>query len=112
MADNIAKNPVKGNLCHGFSGKQLEDNISKESGNTCMNPVARMIPAAKALTITKRLRSGCKAGIERVKRGALTPIMLVTKIETMAIIFRVKALALSLQELVSSTHPSFTADSA
>lgn len=38
--------------------------------------------------------------------------MLVTKIETVAIIFRVKALALSLQELVSSTHPSFTTDSA
>lgn len=76
--------------------------MSKESGSTCMNPVARMIPAAKDLTITKRFRSGCKAGMERVTRGKHTPIMLVTRMETIAMILRGRARFLSLQELLDS----------
>lgn len=79
--------------------------MSKESGKTCMKPVPRIIPAANALTITKRLRSGLNADIERVTRGKHTPIMLVTKMETMAMIFKVKALDLLLHVLcVSDPH--------
>ncbi|KAL2494055.1 Uncharacterized protein Fot_37812 [Forsythia ovata] len=75
----MATNPVKGNLCHGFSFKQLDDNISNESGKTCMNPVPKMIPAAKHLTITNRLRSGLRAGIERVIRVSPSQGWLLTK---------------------------------
>lgn len=71
-----------------------------------MNPVARIIPAAKALTTTKRFLSGCRAGIQRVNSGKQTPIMLVIKIVTMAMILRGNAADLSLQELVSSPHSS------
>lgn len=110
IADNIATNPVKGNLCHGFSFKQLDDNMSNESGSTCMNPVARMIPAANALTITKRLRSGFSAGIERVTNGRHTPIILVTKMENMAMIFKGNALDLLTHELFSSAPQSSTTD--
>lgn len=106
MADNMATNPENGNLCQGLSFKQLEVSMSNESGNTCMNPVARIIPAAKALTTTKRFLSGCRAGIERVKSGKQTPIMLVIKIVTIAMILRGNAADLSLQELVSSPHSS------
>lgn len=56
-----------------------------------------MIPAAKHLTITNRFRSGCRAGIERVTSGKHTPIMLVTRIEKMAMIFRGRALDLLMQ---------------
>lgn len=66
IADNIATNPVNGNLCHGLSAKQLDLNMSKESGKTCMNPVARMMPEAKALIMINKLRSGLRAGRERV----------------------------------------------
>lgn len=107
IADNIATKPVKGNLCHGFSFKQGDHNMSKESGNTCMNPVARMIPEAKALTMMNRLRSGAKAGIEREKRGKHTPIMLVTKMEAMAMSLRGSAADLLLQLFwLSDWHPS------
>lgn len=70
-----------------------------------MNPVARIIPAANALTTTNRLRSGLRAGIERVTSGKQTPIMLVMRMEKIAIIFRGKARFLLLQVLfVSSSH--------
>lgn len=105
IADNIATNPVNGNLCHGFSAKQLDLNMPKESGKTCMNPVARMIPEAKALMMMKRLRSGLRAGTERVTRGRETPMMLVMRIEAMPMSFNGRALVLLLQELlVSSLH--------
>lgn len=65
--------------------------MSKESGSTCMNPVARIIPAANALTTTNRLRSGLRAGIERVTSGRQTPMMLVMRMEKIAIILRGKA---------------------
>lgn len=109
IADNIARKPENGNLCHGLSFKQLDDNMSKESGKTCMKPVASMMPAAKDLTMRNRFLSGCSAGIERVTRGKHTPIMLVTRMETMAMILRGNALALSLQELMDSVpHSSDT----
>ena len=105
IADNIATKPVKGNLCHGLSAKQLDLNMSKESGKTCINPVAKMMPEAKALTITKRLRSGLRAGTERVIRGKHTPMMLVMRIVAMPMIFKLRALDLLLQGLfVSSSH--------
>lgn len=105
MADNIARKPVNGNLCHGLLDKQVDLNMSKESGKTCINPVAKMMPEAKALTITKRLRSGLRAGMERVIRGRHTPMMLVTRIAAMPMIFKGKALDLLLQGLlVSSSH--------
>ena len=110
MADNIATKPVKGNLCQGCFGKHCDDNMSKESGNTCMNPVARMIPAANDLTITKRLRSGLSAGIDRVTRGKHTPIMLVTRMDIMAMILSVKALDLLIQSPVSVEHSSGATD--
>lgn len=105
IVDNIATKPVNGNLCQGLSDKQVDLNMSKESGKTCINPVAKMMPEAKALTITKRLRSGLRAGMERVIRGRHTPMMLVTRIVAMPMIFKDKALDLLLQGLfVSSSH--------
>nr|GEV16856.1 hypothetical protein [Tanacetum cinerariifolium] len=98
--DNIATNPVKGNLCQGLSGKQLDLSMSKESGKTCMNPVARMMPEAKALMMMKRLRSGLSAGTERAMRGKETPMMLVKRIEAMPMSFNVRAFDLLLHELV------------
>ncbi|KAL6975922.1 hypothetical protein U1Q18_024717 [Sarracenia purpurea var. burkii] len=80
--------------------------MSKESGSTCMNPVARMIPAANDLTITKRFRSGLSAGIERVTRGEPTPTMLVTIMQAMATIFSGRALDLSMQSPNSDEHSS------
>lgn len=80
--------------------------MSNESGNTCMNPVARMIPAANALTMTNKFRSGWRAGMERVRRGELTPMMLVTRMEKMAMSFRDNAPDLSVQELFSGSHSS------
>ena len=107
IADSIATKPVKGNLCHVFFVKHGDHSMSKESGNTCMNPVARMIPEANALTMMNRLRSGLKAGIEREKRGKHTPIMLVTNIEAMAISLSGSAADLLLQLLLlSDSHSS------
>lgn len=83
--------------------------MSNESGKTCMNPVARIIPAAKDFAITKMFRSGLRAGMERVTRGKHTPIMLVTRIETMAMILSGCALCLLLQESCAcSSHPGDT----
>lgn len=110
MAESMATNPVKGNLCHGFSFKQLDDKLSKESGKTCMNPVAKIIPAANDLTMTKRLRSGLSAGTERVTSGRETPIILVTRMETIAMILRGKAFFLLLQLSFSSEPQSSTTD--
>lgn len=92
--DNIARNPEKGNLCHGFSSRHIDDNISKESGRTCIKPVPRMIPEAKHLMIVKMFPSGWRNETLRLKRGAPTPIMLATRIVMIAMIFRGKALAL------------------
>ncbi|MCD9644217.1 hypothetical protein HAX54_032365 [Datura stramonium] len=80
--------------------------MSNESGSTCMKPVARIIPAANALTITKRLRSGLRAGIECVTSGRHTPIMLVIKMDIMAMIFKDNALDLLTHELSSSAPQS------
>lgn len=84
--------------------------MSKESGSTCMKPVAKIIPAANALTITKRLLSGLRAGIERENNGRHTPIMLVIKMETMAMIFKDNALDLLTHELSSSSPQYSTTD--
>lgn len=85
--------------------------MSNESGKTCMNPVARIIPAAKDFTITNKLLSGLRAGTERVTRGKQTPIMLVTRMETMAMIFRGNAFDLLLHESSeSASHSSETAE--
>lgn len=43
----------------------------------------------------------------RLKRGAATPIMLVTRMATIATILRGKALVLSMQESVESVSHSF-----
>ncbi|XP_025801630.1 fe(2+) transport protein 1-like [Panicum hallii] len=69
-----------------------EVRLLKESGSTCMYPVAKMTPDAKALTMTKRLWSGQSAGTEREKSGRHTPITLATRIIGMAISFRRSAL--------------------
>ncbi|KAL2473921.1 fe(2+) transport protein 1-like [Forsythia ovata] len=79
------------------------------SGKTCINPVPRIIPEAKDLTMIKRLRSGLRAGIEHVTRGKHTSIMLMKRMEEMAMIFRCSALALLLQLLFdSASHTSST----
>jgi len=92
--DNIARNPEKGNLCHGFSSRHIDDNISKESGKTCIKPVPRMIPEAKHLMIVKMFPSGWRNETLRLKRGAPTPIMLAMRITKIAMTLRGKALAL------------------
>lgn len=51
-------NVGKGNFRHGFSGKQGDVKQSKESGRTCIYPVARITPEANALTIAKGFLSG------------------------------------------------------
>ena len=85
--------------------------MSNESGKTCMNPVARIIPAAKDFTITNKFLSGLRAGTERVTRGKQTPIMLVTRMETMAMIFRGNAFDLLLHESSeSASHSSETTE--
>ncbi|KAD3642239.1 hypothetical protein E3N88_31463 [Mikania micrantha] len=105
IADSIATKPVNGNFCHGFLAKQLDLNMPKESGKTCINAVAKMMPDAKALTITNRLRSGLRTGMERVIRGRDTPMRLVMNMAAIPIIFKGKALDLLLQGLlVSSSH--------
>lgn len=78
-----------------------------------MNPVARIIPEAKALTMANRLLSGFNAGIERVTNGSETPIILVIRIETMAIIFSGSAFCLLLQEFEdSASHSDGTTETA
>lgn len=106
MADIIATKPEKGNLCHGFSLRQFDQSISKESGKTCMKPVARMIPAAKALRMTNMFLSGCNIGIDRVTSGEPTPMTLAMRIEKMAMILRRKALSLFVHELAVVSHSS------
>lgn len=92
--DNIATNAAKGNLCHGLSLRHSDDSISKESGKTCMNPVPSMIPEEKHFIIVKMLPSERRKGIERLNRGVVTPIKLVAKMATMAMILRGNAFAL------------------
>ena len=104
--DNIARNPENGNLCHGFSSRHGDDNISNESGKTCIKPVPRIIPEAKHLKIVKMFPSGWRKGTFRLKRGAPTPIMLATKIAAIAMILRGKALALSTHGLADSLAQS------
>ena len=109
--DSIARNPVKGNLCHGFSSRHCDDNMSKESGNTCIKPVPRMIPEAKHLTTVKMSPSGRRNGTERLKRGAPTPIMLATRIVAIAMILRGKALDLLTHGFADSlAHSSGTVE--
>jgi hypothetical protein len=74
-----------------------------------MNPVPRMIPAAKHFTITKRSRSGLKAGIERDTKGKLTPIMLVNNIANIDIIFSGRAFSLLLHLFEDSLSQSASA---
>lgn len=86
--------------------------MSKESGRTCMNAVPRIMPAAKALTMMKRSRSGWRAGKARENSGEQTPIMLVTNIDTIAIIFSDRAFDLSMHEPVSDPHSSGATETA
>lgn len=108
--ESIATNPENGNLCQGFSSRHGELSMSKESGSTCMNPVARIIPEAKALTIAKRSRSGRRAGIDREKSGAQTPKKLVARIAAIAMILRGSALAWLTQLPVSPWQFSGTTE--
>ena len=71
-----------------------------------MNPVPRMMPAAKHFTIMKRLFSGLRAGTERVTKGRDMPIMLAAKMVNMAMIFRGRAFFLLLQLLLDSASNS------
>ncbi|QCE02874.1 hypothetical protein DEO72_LG8g890 [Vigna unguiculata] len=105
MAVHIATKPVKGKSPHGCSFKQGEVRFSKASGNTWMNPVARITPAARAFIKTKIFFSGLKAGITLLRRGIHTPIALAIKIDTKAIILYLKDLAV----LRSSFSPSHSA---
>lgn len=77
-----------------------------------MKPVARIIPDAKHLTITNKLLSGVRAGIERVNKGEHTPIILEINMEKMAMILRGKAFSLLVQPSVSVLHSSGTTESA
>lgn len=93
-ADSIAMNVVNGNFLHGYSGKHSDVKQSNESGKTCMYPVARITPEAKALTNTKSFLSGCKAGMARERMGRVTPIILATRIAAMAMTLSFKDLVL------------------
>lgn len=74
-----------------------------------MNPVPRMIPAAKHFTIMKRSFSGLRAGTERVTKGRVMPIMLEAKMVNMAMIFRGRAFFLLLQLFLDSASQSAVA---
>lgn len=87
IADSIATKVVKGNFFQGCSGKQSDLKSSKESGITCMYPVARITPEANAFTIANKSFSGLRAGTARENNGRQTPIMLVASIEAMAMSF-------------------------
>jgi hypothetical protein len=56
-AATIAKNPGKGNLDHGKSGKHGLLRASVPPASIWTKPVASMTPAAKALAATKRFPS-------------------------------------------------------
>jgi hypothetical protein len=103
-ADSMATKVVKGNFFQGFIGKQSDIKSLKESGNTCMYPVARITPDANAFITTNKSLSGLSAGIVRENNGKHTPIILATKIEKMAISF-------SCKDLASSWHPPVEAES-
>ncbi|PON88508.1 hypothetical protein TorRG33x02_157220 [Trema orientale] len=60
-----------------------------------MKPVARITPAAKALTMKKISFSGRRVGIFFPKTGRETPTALATSIEVIATSLNCKALALS-----------------
>ena len=61
-AETMAMKVVKGNSCHGLSGKHGDSKSARESGRTCMKPVERITPEAKALTIENNGFSMEKAG--------------------------------------------------
>lgn len=58
IAEIMATKVVNGKSLHGWSGRQGELRSLKESGRTCMYPVARITPEAKALTMMKVFPSG------------------------------------------------------
>lgn len=72
-----------------------------------MKLVPNIIPDAKHLMTMKIFPSGLRNGTYRLKRGAVTPIMLVTRIATIAMILRGNALVLSMHEFVESVSHSF-----
>jgi len=69
----MATKPVKGNFPHGFSLRQGEVKLSYASGSMWTNPVARITPAAKALTMKNMSFLGLRAGILLLSNGRLTP---------------------------------------
>jgi len=95
MAVHIATNPVKGKSPHGCSLRQGEVRFSKASGNTWMNAVAKITPAAKAFIMKKISFSGLNAGITLPRRGIHNPIALAIRIDIKAIILYLIAFTLS-----------------
>ncbi|CAA7394202.1 unnamed protein product [Spirodela intermedia] len=93
--ESMATKAEKGNFCHGLLGKHGDCSIAKESGRTCMKPVERMTPEAKAFTTKKRFLSGDSAGTDREKSGKQMPIMLATRMVAMAMTFSFRALGRS-----------------
>ncbi|KAF2312768.1 hypothetical protein GH714_039983 [Hevea brasiliensis] len=94
----MAANVVNGNFFQGFFGKHSEVKQLKESGNTCMYPVARITPEANALTIENKFLSGLRAGTAVENNGKHTPTMVVIRIEAIA-------MSLSFKDFALSWHP-------
>jgi hypothetical protein len=95
IAESIAMKPVNGKFPHGFWLRQGLVKLSNASGNTWMNPVASITPAAKALIMKKISFSGRKVGIFLPNIGRETPIALAIRIELIATSLNLRAFALS-----------------
>ncbi|OMP03765.1 hypothetical protein COLO4_10211 [Corchorus olitorius] len=83
-----------GKFCQGLQWREVDVKFSVASGRTWINPVANIIPAAKALIMKKKFLSGRKALIVFPSRGTQTPMAPATKMDAMAAAwyFRAKGL--------------------
>ena len=97
----MAKNPAKGNLDHGYSGKHESVSASEASDSMWTNPVARITPAAKALAATKRLPSVWRKRRRFPKSGIAIPVIPAKRIDAIATNLRTNAVDSSRQSSTS-----------
>lgn len=84
MTEIIGIKPENGNFPHGFSFKRGDVKLSVSSGRTCINPVAKITPAANALMTKKAFVSAPKARYIFPSNRRQTPVPPAKRINTIA----------------------------
>lgn len=97
----MAKNPEKGNLDQGFSGRHESVRASVASGSMWTKPVARITPAAKALAAKNKLESVRRNRRFFPTRGMAMPATPARRMVAIATILRARA-------CLSSRHDTST----